>query len=203
MPTCSGTGGVNDPVQLKVKIASRAGETKKRTSISKQFNESSSGLGWPHFPATVNPACFLRIYAIQLLIHMKYFHILTISFLLIGCGGQSIHQDVIEGNVALVRRELTKGVDVNQKNDEGRTPLHLAAGIANKEIAELLIEKGANINSRDKRGLTPLDYAVEGEEMSEAFSEISNMKGVEVVSSNSYVRNEDGSLREKRLIRLK
>ena len=130
---------------------------------------------------------------------MKYLHIITISVLLIGCGGQSIHQDVIEGNVALVRRELSKGVDVNQKNDEGRTPLHLAAGIANKKIADLLIEKGANINSRDKRGLTPLDYAVEGEEMSDAFSEISNMKGVEVVSSNSYVRNEDGSLREKKV----
>ena len=133
---------------------------------------------------------------------MKYFHILTITVLLIGCGGQSIHQDVIEGNVALVRRELSKGVDVNQKNDEGRTPLHLAAGIANKKIADLLIEKGANINSRDKRGLTPLDYAVEGEEMSEAFSEIDhavgNMEGVEVVSSNSYVRNEDGALREKK-----
>ena len=134
---------------------------------------------------------------------MKYFHIITISVLLIGCGGQSIHQDVIEGNVALVRRELSKGVDVNQKNDEGRTPLHLAAGIANKKIADLLIEKGANINSRDKRGFTPLDYAVDGEEISEAFSEIdhavSNMEGIEVVSSNSYVvRNEDGSLREKK-----
>ena len=134
---------------------------------------------------------------------MKYFHILTISVLLIGCGGQSIHQDVIEGNVALVRRELSKGADVNQKNDEGRTPLHLAAGIANKKIAELLIKKGANVNSIDNMGFTPLDYAVEREEMIEVFSEIdhavSNMEGVEVVSSNSYVRNEDGSLREKRV----
>ena len=130
---------------------------------------------------------------------MRQLLITIAAVVLVGCGGQSIHQDVIEENVALVRRELSKGVDVNQKNDEGRTPLHLAAGIANKKIADLLIEKGANINSRDKRGLTPLDYAVEGEEMSEAFSEISNMKGVEVVSSNSYVRNEDGSLREKKV----
>ena len=129
---------------------------------------------------------------------MRQLLITIAAVVLVGCGGQSIHQDVIEENVALVRRELSKGADVNQKNDEGRTPLHLAAGIANKKIADLLIEKGANINSRDKRGFTPLDYAVDGEEMSEAFSEISNMKGVEVVSSNSYVRNEDGSLREKK-----
>ena len=91
---------------------------------------------------------------------MKYLFITIAALVLVGCGGQSIHQDVIEENVALVRRELSKGVDVNQKNDEGRTTLHLAAGIANKRIADLLIEKGANINSRDKVGLTPLDYAV-------------------------------------------
>ena len=134
---------------------------------------------------------------------MKYFHILTISVLLIGCGGQSIHQDVIEENVALVRRELSKGADVNQKNDEGHTPLHLATQIANKKIAALLIKKGANVNSIDNMGFTPLDYAVEREEMSEAFSEIdhavSNMEGIEVVSSNLIARNEDGSSREKKV----
>ena len=101
------------------------------------------------------------------------------------------------------RREFSKGADVNQKIDEGHTPLYLAAQIDNKKIAELLIKEGANVNSIDNMGFTPLDYAVEREEMSEAFSEIdhavSNMEGIEVVSSNLIARNEDGSSREKKV----
>ena len=52
-------------------------------------------------------------------------------------------------------------------------------------------------------GFTHLDYAVEREEMSESFSEIdhavSNMEGIEVVSSNLIARNEDGSSLEKKV----
>ena len=52
-------------------------------------------------------------------------------------------------------------------------------------------------------GFTPLDYAVEREEMSEAFSEIdnavSNMEGIEVSSSYLIARNEDGSSRKKKV----
>ncbi len=125
---------------------------------------------------------------------MKCLITLTATAFLIGCGGQSIHQDVIEGNVALVRMELSKGVDVNYKNDSGQTPLHLALEYGNKKIAELLIEKGADINSRDRKGSTPLDYAVDRKEMSEAFGEIGNIEGVEVVST--FVTNEDGSRSE-------
>ena len=65
---------------------------------------------------------------------MRQLLITIAAVVLVGCGGQSIHQDVIEENVALVRRELSKGADVNQKNDEGRTPLHLVAGITDKKM---------------------------------------------------------------------
>ena len=40
------------------------------------------------------------------------------------------------------------------------TPLHLAAQIGYKEIAEILILKGANVNAKTKSGTTPLYSAV-------------------------------------------
>lgn len=45
---------------------------------------------------------------------------------------------------------LTKGgIDVGLKDENGRTPLHLAAGEGHIEVIKLLISKGANINSID------------------------------------------------------
>ncbi len=45
------------------------------------------------------------------------------------------------------------GLDVNARDNEGCTPLHLAF---DKTIAESLVANGADINARDNDGLTPL-----------------------------------------------
>ena len=39
------------------------------------------------------------------------------------------------------------------------TPLHLAAGYNNLEVAEFLLENGADVNAQDKGGLIPLHNA--------------------------------------------
>lgn len=47
------------------------------------------------------------------------------------------------GDKAKVNALISKGANVNAKNGYGTTPLHLAASMGDKEIAELLISKGA------------------------------------------------------------
>ncbi|KAK5653624.1 hypothetical protein OQA88_8654 [Cercophora sp. LCS_1] len=56
---------------------------------------------------------------------------------------------------------LRAGANLEALNDDGRTPLHLAARLGNG-IAQLLIESGASPNVSDREGNTPLHLAVEG-----------------------------------------
>lgn len=53
---------------------------------------------------------------------------------------------------------LTKE-DVNAKNDEGLTPLHIAANRDRAEMIPVLVDKGADINAKSEDGETPLDLA--------------------------------------------
>ena len=51
------------------------------------------------------------------------------------------------------------GADVNATDNDGKTPLHLAACFGNIEVAQVLIEHGADINQVDQHGMTPLHQA--------------------------------------------
>ena len=51
------------------------------------------------------------------------------------------------------------GMDVNQSNSMGLTPLHGAANRGSNEIIEFLVSKGARLDVRDEFGRSPLDWA--------------------------------------------
>ncbi|EAY04798.1 hypothetical protein TVAG_305480 [Trichomonas vaginalis G3] len=53
------------------------------------------------------------------------------------------------------------GANINVKDEDGKTALHIAAKNNNKETAEVLISHGANINEKNKDGVTALHYAAE------------------------------------------
>jgi ankyrin repeat protein len=66
------------------------------------------------------------------------------------------------GDVAVVRRRLAEGWEIEDRSNDGYAPLHLAAYFGQLEVARLLLERGADRNAvaaNDSR-VTPLHSAV-------------------------------------------
>lgn len=66
-----------------------------------------------------------------------------------------------DGNLKLVKHFLEKGADVNGLDDNGFTPLMMAASEDQPEIAQLLIDKGAKVNFVNEQGWTALTEAAD------------------------------------------
>jgi len=73
---------------------------------------------------------------------------------------EKLFSAIKSGNTEQVRQLITTD-NVNDKNGEGKTPLHIAARTGNLEIIELLIKSGANIEANDNTGKTPLHEAAQ------------------------------------------
>ena len=64
------------------------------------------------------------------------------------------------GNVAVVRRVLAEGADVNEEDENGKTALMWAAFFDDREeVVRELLEAGAAPNKRDQLGRTALHEA--------------------------------------------
>eukprot|EP01059_Diplonema_ambulator_P020706 TRINITY_DN3457_c0_g3_i1.p1 TRINITY_DN3457_c0_g3~~TRINITY_DN3457_c0_g3_i1.p1 ORF type:complete len:216 (+),score=33.32 TRINITY_DN3457_c0_g3_i1:197-844(+) len=69
------------------------------------------------------------------------------------------------GNLPIVSTLLDFGIDVNEANAYGATPLHTTVKHSNSsnitQVIDLLIERGATLHSRDALRHTPLYYATQ------------------------------------------
>lgn len=61
---------------------------------------------------------------------------------------------MIDGN-PMIQRLINLGAVIDEINEEGQTPLHIAALYGKPANLKLLIDNGANIEARDGRGRTP------------------------------------------------
>ncbi len=74
-----------------------------------------------------------------------------------------IHWHARMGNIAGIKREITKGVSIELANDDyrGSRPLHRAAANANAEAISFLISAGADVRSKNNSGQLPIHDAAQ------------------------------------------
>ncbi|AKT34475.1 Ankyrin repeat [Pyrobaculum sp. WP30] len=81
-------------------------------------------------------------------------------YLLLGRGARAtLREAALIGDLHLAEELLKQGADPDERDADGRTPLHYALERCHVEVAELLLRHGAYPNIRDKDGHTPLYYA--------------------------------------------
>ncbi|KAI8650189.1 hypothetical protein LRP88_14723 [Fusarium phalaenopsidis] len=70
-----------------------------------------------------------------------------------------------QGYISVVEEILEQAVDLEHRDETGRTPLVLAASEGHVELVKLLLEKDVEVDPKDEEGRTPLSYAAENGHM--------------------------------------
>lgn len=73
-----------------------------------------------------------------------------------------LHETSLYGGKVFMDELLSKGADVNAKDDNGITSFGIAAMSADVPTIQRMIDMGADISARDNEGRTPLFWAVRG-----------------------------------------
>lgn len=106
-------------------------------------------------------------------------HTANINFIINKQGETPLHSTISRPQKThkIIEILIANGANVNAKNRDGKTPLHLAVApthwnlndTATKPILiDILIAKGADVNAKDNEGNTPLNLALPGEYYSKA-----------------------------------
>jgi len=70
-----------------------------------------------------------------------------------------LHEAALAGDIEKVKALLSKGANVNEKDNERGTALHCASEKGHAEVAGLLINRGAYVNASSWNGMRPLHCA--------------------------------------------
>ena len=101
-----------------------------------------------------------------------------------------LHTATYHGHVKFVESLVAAGVNVNAKDKDGQTPMHILAYMPTPlrdetKIAEMLLQNGSILESKDNEGNTPLHKAVE-------FGEVSMTNLLIRQGANVNATNEEG-----------
>eukprot|EP01102_Stenamoeba_stenopodia_P003224 TRINITY_DN1315_c0_g1_i2.p1 TRINITY_DN1315_c0_g1~~TRINITY_DN1315_c0_g1_i2.p1 ORF type:complete len:148 (+),score=44.55 TRINITY_DN1315_c0_g1_i2:2-445(+) len=73
--------------------------------------------------------------------------------------GQAMREAAKTGDLEAVKKHLETGADINFKDRQGNTALHMAALFGHREIVHFLLEKGANKTITNNYKETPEEVA--------------------------------------------
>lgn len=76
------------------------------------------------------------------------------------------------GDTEALRRLIAAGVSPNSANDEGQTPLHIAAVEGHLGAVQALIDSGADVNARDAMQWTPIFKAAYNHEQDTGYAPV-------------------------------
>lgn len=71
----------------------------------------------------------------------------------------TIHSAIEKGRLKQIKAMIEQGQDINQPDEDGTTPLQVAAKAGNIDIFNLIMEAGADVDIPDKKGRTALTEA--------------------------------------------
>lgn len=69
------------------------------------------------------------------------------------------------GDLEEIQRQILKGADIDRKDWQGKSALHLAIEAKSPEKVRLLLENDANVNSKDDTGILPIIKAIKGNDI--------------------------------------
>ena len=74
-------------------------------------------------------------------------------------GGNEASEEEVQISLLAVKAAIEMGVDVNAKNKDGQTAMHMAAFTGSDAVVQYLADQGADINVKDNYGETPWSMA--------------------------------------------